>query len=96
MSTQELIQHNREEILRISAKHKANNIRIFGSVARGDENTESDVDFLVSFNDEVSLLDHAALIVDLEDLLGKKVDVIPDTDLREHIRERVLSEAKAI
>ncbi len=96
MSTQELIHHNREEILRISARHKAQNIRVFGSVARGEENTESDVDFLVSFNDGVSLLEHAALIVDLEDLLGKKVDVVPDTDLHEHVRERVLSEAKAI
>jgi len=83
----------REEILRIAAKHGAHNVRIFGSVARGDAREDSDVDVLVNLERGRSLFDHAALIVELEDLLGRRVDVATERALRMRIRDGVLREA---
>jgi predicted nucleotidyltransferase len=93
MSICELLQEKREEILRIAAQHGASNVRIFGSVARGEAKPDSDVDFLVELESNRSLLDHVALIQDLEDLLGRKVDVATDKGLRERVRDRILKEA---
>jgi len=93
MNVRELLESKREEILRIAAKHGARNVRIFGSVARGEADDASDVDFLVEFEPTVSLFDHASLLVDLEDLLGRKVDVASVRGLKERIRDRVLREA---
>ncbi len=93
MSICELLQEKREEILRIAAQHGASNVRIFGSVARGEAKPDSDVDFLVELESSRSLLDHVALIQDLEDLLGTKVDVATDKGLRERVRDRILKEA---
>jgi len=93
MSICELLQEKREEILRIAAQHGAFNVRIFGSVARGEAKSDSDVDFLVELESSRSLLDHVALIQDLEDLLGVKVDVATDKGLRERFRDRILKEA---
>lgn len=93
MSLSNLLKEKREEILSIAAKHGATNVQIFGSVARGEENADSDVDFLVELESGRSLLDRIALIQDLEDLLGKKVDVATVKGLREYIRDRILSEA---
>jgi uncharacterized protein len=89
----ELLESKRAEILRIAQAHGANNVRIFGSVARGESDEKSDVDFLVEFEPGTSLLEHGAMIADLEDLLGRKVDVAPEKTLKERIRNRVLSEA---
>lgn len=93
MNTMELLESKREEILRIAKEHGANNIRIFGSVARGEANEQSDIDFLVEFEPGTSLLTHSSLIVALEDLLGCKVDVAPEKTLKNRIRQRVISEA---
>lgn len=92
----QLLESKREDILRIAAQHGARNIRVFGSVARGEARDDSDVDFLVEFETGTSLLTHAGLIVALEDLLGRKVDVAPEKTLKERIRDRVLSEALPI
>ncbi|MCX6377782.1 MAG: nucleotidyltransferase family protein [Armatimonadetes bacterium] len=93
MTLRELLESKREEILRIAAKHGARNVRIFGSVARGEADDASDVDFMVEFEPTVSLFDHASLLVELEDLLGRKVDVASMRGLKERIRDRVLREA---
>lgn len=93
MSPEDLIQQKRPEILRIAEKHGAHNVRLFGSVARGEADEASDVDFLVELEPGRTLLDHAALILELEGLLGRKVDVASERGLRPAVRERVLSEA---
>jgi uncharacterized protein len=92
LGIEELLADKREEILAIAAKYNASNIRIFGSVARGEANLESDVDFLVEMSNH-SLLDRIALIQDLEDLLGRKVDVALLENLHQLIRDRVVGEA---
>lgn len=93
MDILQLLQAKREAILQIANKHGAYNVRIFGSVARGEATPDSDVDFLVNLEPGRSLLDHAALILELEALLGCKVDVATERGLRERIRHRVLQEA---
>ena len=93
MPVDELLQTKREDILQLARKYGAYNVRVFGSVARGEADEKSDIDFLVDMEKERSLLDLAGLLVDLEDLLGCKVDVVPEDSLRERIRGRVLKEA---
>jgi predicted nucleotidyltransferase len=84
---------NREQILAIAARHGARNVRIFGSVARGEDTPESDVDLLVEFEPGRGLLNHAALIEELQNLLGCKVDVASHNGLKPRIRQRVIEEA---
>ena len=81
----------RDEILEIGARHGVFDIRVFGSVARGDAREGSDVDFLVDIEQDRSLFNLGAFYADLEDLLGCKVDV--GTDVKPRLRERVLTEA---
>jgi len=93
MSIEEILKHRREEILRIAAHHGASNVRIFGSVARGEAGPDSDVDLLVDLERDRSLLDHAALMIDLEQLLDRRVDVATARGLKPEIRDHVLREA---
>jgi uncharacterized protein len=93
MGIRERLQERREEILRAAARYGASNVRIFGSVARGEAGPESDVDVLVDLEPGRSLLDHAALLLELEELLGCPVDVVTERGLRSRFRERVLREA---
>lgn len=93
MTTRELLRSKKDQILKIAKKHGARNVRIFGSVARGDETPKSDVDFLIDMEPGRGLLAHAALLLDLEKLLGRHVDVATANGLRPRIREHVLSEA---
>jgi predicted nucleotidyltransferase len=86
----------REEVLAIAAKYGARNVRVFGSVARGDADEQSDVDFVVELDESTSLMDHAALLLELQELLGRKVDVAPESCLRPRVRQRVLDEAVAL
>ena len=83
----------RDEILRIAAAHGAGRIRVFGSMARGEEREDSDLDLLVEFQPGRSLLDHAALELDLQQLLGRPVQIGTPNGLREPWRERILAEA---
>jgi predicted nucleotidyltransferase len=93
MRIEELLRSRREEVLKIAAKNGARNVRIFGSVARGEADSKSDLDILVEFTPGSTLLNQSAMIRELESLLGLKVDVVSDQGLRERFRERVLSEA---
>ncbi|HYP40012.1 MAG TPA: nucleotidyltransferase family protein [Chloroflexia bacterium] len=93
MGISELLESKREEILEIAARHGAHNVRIFGSVARGEATPESDLDFLVELEPGRSLLDHVALLQDLESLLGRKVDLVEPEALHWYIRDRILQEA---
>jgi hypothetical protein len=93
MEIKELVSQKRQEILDIAAKHGACNIRVFGSVARGDTNQDSDIDFLIDLGENLSPWFPVRLIRDLENLLGRKVDIVTEKGLKERIRERVLKEA---
>lgn len=93
MDISELLEAKKEEILRIAAKHGARNVRVFGSVARGEAGPESDVDLLVEVGPGRTPFFPGGLIADLEDLLGKKVQVVTQEDLHWYIRDRVLEEA---
>ncbi|MGV0026420.1 nucleotidyltransferase family protein [Phormidesmis priestleyi] len=96
LGIQELIADKREEILAIATKHGAYNIRVFGSVARGEAREDSDIDFLVEMGANRSSWFPVGLIQDLEDLLGRKVDVATEKGLKDRIRERVLREAVSL
>lgn len=86
----------REQILRIAAGHGARNVRVFGSVARGDAGPDSDVDFLVDLEPGRSLFDLGGLMMELQELLGRPVDVVTERGLRDRIRERVLRDARPL
>jgi predicted nucleotidyltransferase len=93
MKPEALLKEKREEILRIAARHGARNVRVFGSVARGDADAQSDIDLLVEFEPDRSLLDHAALWLELQEPLGCQVDVVSEGGVKARIRDRVLREA---
>jgi predicted nucleotidyltransferase len=93
MTINDLLESKRDSILQIAARYGASNVRIFGSAARGEAGPESDIDLLVELAPDRSLLDHIALMQDLEDLLGYKVDVVTEQGLREIVRERIIDEA---
>jgi predicted nucleotidyltransferase len=93
MGHEVFFQDKREHILRIASKHGARNVRIFGSLARGDAGPDSDVDLLVDLDPGRSLLDLGGLLMDLQDLLGCPVDVVTEAGLRPRIRQIVLEEA---
>jgi predicted nucleotidyltransferase len=93
MVTRETLRQKRNAILEIAGRYGAHDIRIFGSVARGDAHETSDVDLIVRFDPERSLLDHGGLVMDLQDLLAVKVDVIDDEGMRERFRAHVMREA---
>ena len=93
MDLRDFVQSRREEILRIAATHGARNVRLFGSVARGDAREDSAIDLLVDLEPGRSLFDLGGLLVDLEQFLGRAVDVVTERGLRERIRPRVLAEA---
>jgi len=96
MRAEDLIAAKRDEILRVAARHGARNVRVFGSAARGESTDESDIDLLVDLEPGRSLLDHSALLQDLQDLLGRKVDVLTERSIYWLLRRRILREARPL
>lgn len=90
------LREHRDQVLTLVRQHHAADPRVFGSVARGDDQPGSDLDLLVSFSDEASLLDEVGLRLALTDLLGVEVDVVATDTLRGEFAQRVLSEAVAV
>lgn len=88
-----LIQDKRELVLETAARFGATNVRVFGSVARGEADENSDIDLLVSMAPGSSLMDLGGLLVALQEILGERVDVVTEKGLRPRIREQVLKEA---
>ncbi len=87
------IHEKRDAILAICARHGARNVRLFGSVARGEADEKSDVDVLVDMDPDRSLFDMGGLLLDLQDLLGCRVDLVTEKALKPRMRERVMEEA---
>jgi hypothetical protein len=96
MTTTDLLQANREEVLRIAERHGARDVRVFGSAARGEASDQSDIDLLVSTTEYTSPWFPAAFIGELERLLGRKVDVVTEDGLYWLLRRRILAEAKPL
>ncbi len=90
---QDLLKAKREEILALAEAHGAGNIRLFGSIARGDNTELSDVDFLVQMDQGRNLWDLIGLSQNLEELLHCKVDVVTEGGLSPYLRERILASA---
>lgn len=93
----EILQKNRSQILEIAAKHGAFNVRVFGSVVRREDTPDSDIDFLIDYDpDKVTPWFPGGLLMDWQDLLGCKVDILTERGISPLIRERVLAEAKPL
>ncbi len=96
MTIKTLLKEKRQEILRIAQEYGARSIRLFGSAARGDDMPDSDIDFLVEMEDGRSLFDIGGMQMDLQDLLGRKVDIVTEKGMRPRIRDRVSKEAVSL
>jgi uncharacterized protein len=96
MRAKDLLEAKREEIMRIAARHGAHDVRVFGSVARGDADDASDIDFLVEMEPGRSLFDLGGLQSELEGLLGRRVDVQTEGGLYWLLRRRILKEARVL
>ena len=96
MNAKTLLKTRRKEILEIAARNGAVNVRVFGSVARGEDRPDSDIDFLVNLESGRSLLDLARLLRELNTLLGYPVDVITEAGLRPRIKPQVLRDARPL
>ncbi len=96
MRIEDAIIQKRAEILRIAEHYGVSQVRVFGSVARGEARPDSDLDLLVRFDVRHSLIDRIAFKQDLEDLLGCSVDVVTEKTLRPGVKERILQEARSL
>ena len=92
----ENLQRQKACILDIASRYHAVNIRVFGSVIRGEEREDSDIDLLVDFLPGTTLLDQVALINALSETLGRKVDIVSERALNKHLRQRILQEAVSL
>ncbi len=97
MKLQELLKEKREDILAVAAQHGAFNVRVFGSVSRGEETEYSDIDLLVDYDlAKIPAWFPGGLLMDLQDLLDRKVDIVTEQGLSHLIKDRVLAEAKSL
>ncbi len=96
MEIEKLLEAKRDAVLAVAAKYGARNVRVFGSVARGDSGTASDLDLLVKMDEGRSLLDLSGLLLDLRELLDIKVDVVSEDGLYWLLKRRILKEARPL
>jgi len=96
MNTLELLSLRKPDLLRAIAHHRALSLRVFGSVARGEDGPASDIDFLVEFSADASLLDLVGLKQEIEDLLGRRADIVTPSGVSPFLRERILEEARTL
>ncbi|HEY5046821.1 MAG TPA: nucleotidyltransferase family protein [Rhizomicrobium sp.] len=96
MSLKEDLHRQRDVVLAVAARHGASNLRLFGSVSRGEEGPDSDVDFLVDMADNRGFRDYLGLIEDLESLLARRVDVVIERSLSPHFRPYIEAEARPL
>jgi len=96
MDAEKLLKEKRQAIMALADKHGARNVRVFGSIARGDSGPESDVDLLVKMEEGRSLLDLSAMVLDLKELLGVNVDVVSEDGLYWLLRRKILKEARPL
>jgi predicted nucleotidyltransferase len=96
MAVHDAVRDHREEILRIAAQHGATHVRVFGSVARGTDGPDSDLDLLVDVTEDAGPWFPVDLMVDLEDLPGVEVDVLTEDTMYWVIRDRVIAEARRL
>ena len=96
MAIEQILKQKREDILKIASRYGAKKVRIFGSVVRGEDRPDSDVDFLVELEEERSLMDLGGLLMDLQNLLGRNVDVVTEKGLHWYVKDQILREARPI
>ena len=96
MGILDTLRNRKTEILAAATRHGARNVRVFGSVVRGSDTSDSDIDLLVDFEPERSLYDLVGLQLDIESLLGRRADVVTEGSLSTYLRERVLAEARPL
>ncbi len=94
--TLEDIRRLRPQIMELARKYRARQVSVFGSCVRGEMRADSDIDFLVDFESDFRLTDIIRLSRNLEELLGRKVDVVPKQALRKELRKTVTSEMQAL
>ncbi len=95
-SIENFLLSKRHDILALAAKRGAHNVRVFGSVSRGEAGPDSDIDFLVDLEPGRSLFDLGGLLMDLQSLLRRPVDIVTEAGLRSRVRNDVLAEAKRL
>ena len=96
MGIETLLNDKREQVLQLAARHGARNVRVFGSVARGEARPDSDIDFLVDCGPDPSPFFPGGLLMDLEELLGRRVDIVTERGLHPYLRDKILREAVAL
>ena len=96
MSTLELLSQRKPALLRAAAHHRAFSLRVFGSVARGEDKPASDIDFLVEFSPDASLLDLVGLKQEIEGILGRQADIVTPDGVSPFLREKILDEARSL
>jgi predicted nucleotidyltransferase len=96
MAIEQTLKQKRDDILKIASRYGAKKIRVFGSVVRSEDRPDSDVDFLVDLEEGRSLMDLGGLLMDLQKLLGRNVDIVTEKGLHWYIKDQILREARPI